>query len=112
MFRHVSGKDPNLAIVNFPYRSAVLSGDTDRVFTFLEEAAFIKDQGPLRTAEVIIYKTTILDYHVVLVPRRIADKTLQCSDIAFFNGQSDRFNGFTFQRTKLADHVFQKVFSG
>jgi len=104
--RHVGGEDPNLAILDFSDGSAVLSANADRVLALFDEATFVEDQGTLRAAEIIVNKTTILGYHVVFVPRSIADKTLQSSDIATFHGQGDGFNGFTFQRAELSGHVF------
>jgi hypothetical protein len=89
-----------------------LLGDADRVLALFDKAAFVENQGTVRTAKVIVNKTTILGYNVIIIPWRITDKTLHCSDIAIFHGQRDGFNGFSLERTELPGHVFYEVLSG
>jgi hypothetical protein len=109
VFRHVSGKNPYLATVNFSDCPAVLASDTDRVLPFLDKTAFVKDQGAIWAAEIITNQTTILGHNPVIVPRCVADKPLQCPDVSVFQSECDRFNGFAFQVAELPGHVVEKV---
>ena len=79
---------------------------------FFDKAAFVKYQGAIGAAKVIVYKTTKLDNHVVFVPGRIAYETLHGPDIGVFDGQGDGFDGFTLQGAELSGHVIIEMLPG
>jgi hypothetical protein len=101
-----------LAIVDFSDGPTVLAGNPDGVLALFDETAFIKDQGAVRAAEIIINETAILDYDFIIVPWRIAHKPLHGPDITVFHGQGDGFDGFALKLAELPGHVIEKMLPG
>ena len=54
MMENVGGKDADLAVINLSGSTAVLPGDTDRILTFFDKAAFIENQHAVRAAKIVI----------------------------------------------------------
>ena len=111
-FGSVGGKDADLAVVDFADVAAVLAGDSHGFVSLFDKAALIEDQDAIGASEIVIYKTTIFDFDICVIPRCFTDKPLQCPDISIFDGKGDWFNGFSFQRAELPNHVIEEMFSG
>jgi hypothetical protein len=99
----------DLTIIHLSNGAAVLSGYTDRVGSFFDKTRFIENENAVWITHIIINHMTILAAYFILIPFRVTDKPLHCSNISAFDINGNRFNRLPFKLTELAGHVLKKM---
>jgi hypothetical protein len=105
----ISGKNSDLAVVDFTQGAAVLLGDSDGILSFLGEPGLVKNQGSIRIAHVVVDHTAIFSHDFVVGPHSRAYETLHGPDLTVFDGYGYGLYGFTFQIAELSNHVTKEV---
>jgi hypothetical protein len=76
------------------------------------KSGFVENQDTFRIAHVFMNKSMVLLEHKLFVKHNVTYKTLHRSNISILHMKSERFNGLSFQRTILSNHVKPEVLPG
>ena len=90
--RRISGKDPDLTILDLAQGAAVLPRDPHRIVALFDKARLIEHQDTIGLTHLLGYELMVVPPHLCLIPQHITDEPLQPTDGASLNLEGHRLN--------------------